>query len=62
MTIPSGYSARNAATCSGRKRWCTEQWPFHSSSVDSFTSRSLSPPRASRGFHTRMSSAPYPSS
>ena len=29
MTIPSGCSARNAVTCSGRNRWCTEQWPFH---------------------------------
>jgi hypothetical protein len=29
--MPSGCSARNAATCSGRKRWWTEQCPFHSS-------------------------------
>ena len=41
MTIPSGCSARKASTCAGRKRWWTEQWPFHSSSVDSLTSRSL---------------------
>ena len=32
---PSGCSARNAATCSGRNRWCTEQWPFHSRNVAS---------------------------
>ena len=58
ITIPPGCSARKAVTCSGRKRWCTEQCPFHRSSVDSFTSRSDKPPRASRGFQTRMSSAP----
>ena len=42
---PSGCSARAAATCSGRKRWCTEQWPFQSSSVASLTSRSSRPPQ-----------------
>ena len=30
--------------------------------MEDLTSKSLSPPRASRGFQTRMSSAPYPSS
>ena len=55
-TMPSGCSARNAATCSGRKRWWTEQWPFHSRNVASLQSASVSPPSSSRGFHTRMSS------
>ena len=60
ITSTFGYSARAAAMCSGRKRWCTEQWPFHSSSVDSLMSRSSSPPSSARGFHTRMSAAPKP--
>ena len=42
----------------GRKRWCTEQWPFHSRNVASFTSRSSRPPSSRRGFHTRMSASP----
>ena len=61
-TRPSGCSARKAATCSGRKRWWTEQCPFHSSKVASFTSASSRPPISSSGFHTRMSDAPQPSS
>ena len=28
-----GVLGAEAATCSGRKRWCTEQWPFHSRKV-----------------------------
>ena len=55
-TMPSGCSARKASTCSGRKRWCTEQWPFHSRKVASLQSASVSPPSSKRGFHTRMSS------
>ena len=55
-TMPSGCSARNAATCSGRKRWCTEQWPFHSRNVASLHVGSVRPPSSRRGFHTRMSS------
>ena len=38
-----GARPGTAATCSGRKRWCTEQWPFHSRNVASLTSRSLEP-------------------
>ena len=55
--MPSGCSARKAATCSGRKRWCTEQWPFQSRKVASLHSASVSPPSSRRGFHTRMSSS-----
>ena len=44
-----GAPARNAATCAGRKRWCTEQWPFHKRSVTAFTSVSSRPPRVRRG-------------
>ena len=28
MTRMPGYCARTFSTCSGRKRWWTEQWPF----------------------------------
>ena len=52
--MPSGCSARKAATCSGRKRWCTEQWPFQSRNVASLQSASVSPPSSRRGFHTRI--------
>ena len=45
-----GARPRNASTCSGRKRWCTEQWPFHSRNVASLQSASVSPPRSRRGF------------
>ena len=58
--MPSGCSARNASTCAGRNRWCTEQWPFHSRKVACLASASVRPPRSSRGFHTRMSSAVKP--
>ena len=51
-TIPSGCSARKAATCSGRKRWWTEQWPFQSRKVALLTSASDRPPMSSRGFQT----------
>ena len=46
------------STCSGRNRWWTEQWPFHSRNVASLKSASVRPPRSRRGFHTRMSSWP----
>ena len=42
--LPSGCSARNAATWSGVKRWCTEHQPRHSRNVASLTSRSSRPP------------------
>ena len=60
MISTPGCSARAVATCSGRKRWCTEQWPFQSSNVEPLTSRSSRPPSSARGFHTRMSASPYP--
>ena len=44
ITMPSGCSARKAAMCSGRNRWCTEQWPFHSRKVACLASTSVRPP------------------
>ena len=31
ITWIPGYLARTSSTWLGKKRWCTEQWPFHSS-------------------------------
>ena len=49
ITMPPGCSARNASTLGQVKRWWTEQWPFHSRKVASFTSASCEPAEVEAG-------------
>ena len=47
--MPPGCSARKASTWAGRKRWWTEQWPFHSSRVADLRVASSRPPCVEAG-------------
>src|SRR6266545_5569276 len=59
-TRTPGMRWRTRSTCSGRKRWWTEQWPRHSSTLAALTRSGSRPPSSRWGSQTTQSAGSRP--